>query len=242
MAASTNLVHIVSTTRPVGMNLGDEWYNPTTNLLYKNLLVNGATTLVNQVLLPTLGNLILTAPSTGTNTTTFPIGTGTAAVQGLSTNIVSSTVQASTSGTAITFTSIPGWVKRVSIVLNGVSTSGTSVPLVRIGSESIANTGYSAGAEGFQGVGLIGLYSTVGVPMGGDNQSTFVLSGKVTFQNVSGNIWVASGAGGGVNSGANRNWFNGGTITLSGPLDRIQYTTTNGTDTFTAGSINVLYE
>ena len=34
----------------------------------------------------------------------------------------------------------------------------------------------------------------------------------------------------------------GGSVTLSGILDRIRITTVNGTDTFDAGSINILYE
>jgi hypothetical protein len=37
-------------------------------------------------------------------------------------------------------------------------------------------------------------------------------------------------------------WYGGGTIGLSGTLDRIRITTVNGTDTFDAGSINILYE
>jgi hypothetical protein len=33
-----------------------------------------------------------------------------------------------------------------------------------------------------------------------------------------------------------------GSATLSGTLDRVRITTVNGTDTFDAGSINILYE
>ena len=33
-----------------------------------------------------------------------------------------------------------------------------------------------------------------------------------------------------------------GGVTLSGTLDRIRLTTVNGTDTFDAGSVNILYE
>lgn len=33
-----------------------------------------------------------------------------------------------------------------------------------------------------------------------------------------------------------------GVVTLSGTLDRVNITTVNGTDTFDAGSINILYE
>lgn len=34
----------------------------------------------------------------------------------------------------------------------------------------------------------------------------------------------------------------GGNITLSGALDRVRITTVNGTDTFDAGSVNIMYE
>lgn len=34
----------------------------------------------------------------------------------------------------------------------------------------------------------------------------------------------------------------GGTISLAGALDNVRLTTVNGTDTFDAGSINILYE
>jgi len=34
----------------------------------------------------------------------------------------------------------------------------------------------------------------------------------------------------------------GSSISLSGTLDRVRITTVNGTDTFDAGSINILYE
>jgi hypothetical protein len=33
-----------------------------------------------------------------------------------------------------------------------------------------------------------------------------------------------------------------GGVTLSGTLDRLRITTVNGTDTFDAGSVNILYE
>lgn len=36
--------------------------------------------------------------------------------------------------------------------------------------------------------------------------------------------------------------FMGGGKTLSGTLDRVRITTVNGTDTFDAGTINIMYE
>ena len=38
--------------------------------------------------------------------------------------VTSGTAVASTSGTAIDFTSIPSWVKRITVMFSGVSTSG----------------------------------------------------------------------------------------------------------------------
>jgi hypothetical protein len=41
MSSRTSLQHVVSTSAPVGAALGDEWYNPTTNILYKRAVVAG---------------------------------------------------------------------------------------------------------------------------------------------------------------------------------------------------------
>jgi hypothetical protein len=56
---------------------------------------------------------------------------------------------------------------------------------------------------------------------------------------VSSNIWVASGY---VKSSTTINVITSGSKTISGTLDRIRLTTTGGTDTFDAGSINIFYE
>ena len=104
------------------------------------------------------GTNTLTLPaSTGTllasssGTITVPSGSGTAAVQGLSTNIVSGTVNAggtnpfpaSSGPTSVVFTGIPSWVKRITVMFNGFSTSGTNFPLIQLGSGSVQTTGYS---------------------------------------------------------------------------------------------------
>jgi hypothetical protein len=47
--------------------------------------------------------------------------------------ITSGTAVASTSGTSIDFTSIPLWVKRITVMFAGVSTNGTSPFLVQLG-------------------------------------------------------------------------------------------------------------
>lgn len=151
-------------------------------------------------------------------------------------NVERGTVQNSTSGTTIDFTGIPAWAKRITVMLNGVSTSGANHPLIQLGtSGGVETTGYSGcGAQSFS-TGASSYTNGFGFPSAGAGN---VLSGAVTFFNVSGNIWVCSG-----NIGGGTNLFTlGGAKTLGSTLDRIRVTTTTGTDTFDAGSINILYE
>ena len=61
-------------------------------------------------------------------------------------SIVSGTAQNSTSGTAIDFTGIPSWVKRITVMFNGVSTNGTSNLLLQIGAGSVTTSGYNSQA------------------------------------------------------------------------------------------------
>ena len=58
--------------------------------------------------------------------------------------IASGTAVASTSGTSIDFTGIPSWVKRITVMLSGVSTSGTSIVLIQIGAGSVTTSGYAS--------------------------------------------------------------------------------------------------
>jgi hypothetical protein len=49
MASRDYIKHTVTTTAPVGAQAGDEYYNPTTNVLYKDLVANGSSPGFNQV-------------------------------------------------------------------------------------------------------------------------------------------------------------------------------------------------
>jgi len=190
----------------------------------------------------TTGNLAFQTGA-GANTITVPNGTGTIAVNGVSTNIVSGTAVASTSGTSIDFTSIPSWVKRVSVCFSGVSTSGSSIVLVRVGSSSgVVSTGYSGFASVATNVSSF-FTTTTGIPIQPANASAaaYIYSGNVVFTNISGNTWTANGSMG--SAGYDTCSAIGGvTPALAGVLDRVRITTVNGTDTFDAGSINILYE
>ena len=187
----------------------------------------------------TSGTVTLTVPAVaGTNTVTVPAGTGTMAVQGVSTNIVSGTAVASTSGTAIDFTSIPSWVKRITVMFNGVSLSGTADLMVRTGTASgFETTGYTGTVLGN---GTQTQWASGGYQVTRTGTATSTYSGSLVLFNVSGNIWVASATmADGTNAYAG---LAAGTKTLAGLLTQVRVTSTNGTDTFDAGSINILYE
>ena len=156
--------------------------------------------------------------------------------------LVAGTAQASTSGTSIDFTSIPSGVKRITVMFNSVSTSGTSVYQVRFGVSGIVSSGYSCTGVFFlnSGAANIGSYSA-GFPVALNVAAANSITGTLILENMGSNIWVATGLTNVVNGTYTQTTTNG-SITLTGSPDTLRITTVNGTDTFDAGSINILYE
>jgi hypothetical protein len=70
--------------------------------------------------------------------------------------------------------------------------------------------------------------------------SSSVRHGIATITNITGNTWCFASTHG--HSNTNCSTYAGGSLALGGVLDRVRITTTNGTDTFDAGSINIQYE
>ena len=162
---------------------------------------------------------------------------GTTGVQDNSGAFVRGT-SVSASGVAVDFTSIPSWVKRVTIVINSLSTSGSSIIQAQIGSGSFTTSGYLSGASG----GASAVLLTTGFPILNPVFAVNGIAGIATIVNQTGNTWVyASTMATNTNAAASSS-MGGGSITLGGTLDRVRITTVNGTDTFDAGSVNILYE
>jgi hypothetical protein len=154
--------------------------------------------------------------------------------------MVQSATVASTSGTLINFSSIPNWVKRITLNLLGVSTNGTTNIVVRIGSGGTpVATGYNAGVAALiNATSVSALAATTGFALSYDNASTNVRNSVLVLTQVGGNSWVASG-----NANVTGTLIlSAGAITLGGVLDTLQLTTTSGTEVFDAGSVNVIWE
>lgn len=149
--------------------------------------------------------------------------------------------QATTSGTFKDFTSIPSWVKRITLSFQGVSTNGSSSVLVQLGTGTPTTSGYlgsaiiigTAGAAANFSSGFRLFFNT-------SDAATTVRHGSITITNVTGNVWAVSGVVGLSDSA----WVTlmGGTISLAGVMNMLRVTTVNGTDTFDAGAVNILYE
>jgi hypothetical protein len=155
--------------------------------------------------------------------------------------VKAATAVASTSGTSIDFTGIPSTVKRITVMFQGISVSGTSDFAIQLGTgatPTYTTSGYSG--------------STANTSSGFQNPTTQVLcvytasaasvsSGIITIAllNSSTNLWSISGTGCSAASFAS---FTGYSVTLSAVLTAVRIKTGNGTDTFDAGSINILYE
>jgi len=180
----------------------------------------------------TSGAVTLAAPAVaGTNTLTLLAATATSAVNTLGTAV------ASTSGTSIDFTSLPNWIKRITVMMNGVSLSSTANILIQIGpSGGVETSGYSGVVLGN---GIQGAWGGTGCLITRTGQATSTYSGIVTIANITGSTWVCSATmADSVNTYAG---LAAGSKAITGTLSIVRITSTS-TDTFDAGTVNILYE
>lgn len=219
--------------RPSPVAPGQTGYNTTLNVLET---YNGTSWEVSSVPAPTTtGNVLFT--TNGTNWSSTPkITSGTVNAGG------TNPFPGAGGPVLVDFTSIPSWVKRITVMLNGVSTNGTSNIQAQIGAGSITSTGYKSASIINNNANITGLnIYTTGFGMdGGSPTATTVRYGVMTIVSMGSNVWAYT-----YNGYMETYAFAGtasGTVTLSGTLDRVRITTVNGTDTFDAGSINILYE
>lgn len=155
--------------------------------------------------------------------------------------ITQGTAVASTSGTSVEFTGIPAWCKRLTVMFAGISTNGTGVIQIQLGTSGgyeisgylsstwTANTNNSAPTTGFA------IRTSI--------TAAFTQSGHLNLTAVGSNLWVGSGVS--CRTDAADSSVYSGNKTLSGTLDRVRFigsATGSPSDTFDAGTINILIE
>jgi hypothetical protein len=152
------------------------------------------------------------------------------------------TVQATTSGTEKDF-AIPAWAKRIRVLLNGVSLN-TAQPRVRLGtSGGIVNTGYNgSGSVISSAVATATLSAGFDIYLNAGAATADLYHGafEIGLIDAATNTWSVYGVFS--TSNVARTHTTAGTIALAGALTTVRLTSTNGTDTFDAGSVNVLYD
>lgn len=172
------------------------------------------------------------------------VGFGTITPSSLTQWMTQGTAVTPTTGTSVDFTSLPSWIKRVTVLLNGVSLSGAALLRFRLGTSSgFVTTGYNTTSWAFNSVTgnaiqqqSAGFAVYDAAPDTGD-----IYYGKIVFENISGNTWI--GTGNFCQAGATTTVYNvNGSIALASALTQLQVTSSNGTDTFDAGTINIIYE
>ena len=185
----------------------------------------------------TSGSVTLSAPDVaGSSTQTLVAATGTLAP------LVHGTAVAPTGGSSIDFTSIPSWVKRITVMFSGVSTNGTAPILIQLGTGGVpTTTGYSSSGTAIQATGAGAASATTGFQSGNtDGASSWFRSGSAVLSTLGSNIWQCTSLLG--IPSVIRTEHCGGTITLGGTLDIVRITTLTGTASFDAGTINIMYE
>ena len=184
-----------------------------------------------------ISNVVFTLPSADGTARQALVTDGAAALSfaNRSELVLATSLVATGSNSAFDFTSIPSWVKRITVMCYQVSTTISGSLYVQIGSGSFQATGYSSTYW----------YASTG---SGVSSDAFVLSATgsaylhdltCTLTLVGSNKWMLSGISNIVlatNVGAQTI----GSVELSGTLDRLRFATNAGV--FDAGTINILYE
>lgn len=188
-------------------------------------------------------NLATNIPAIASQSTVNTMTSTTEVMSPSHNKIVLSTAQASTSGTAITFSSIPAGVRRITIMLSGVSTSGTSNIMVQIGDAGgVEATGYLGAATTIASATPASANFTTGFGVQATTAAGTISHGSIVLDlmNASAFTWAARAIVG--HSNATNISMGAGVKSLSAELDRVVITTVGGADTFDAGSINISYE
>lgn len=153
--------------------------------------------------------------------------------------VVQSTSVTLTTQTAVEFTNLPSWVKRITIMYSGLSTNSTGNILVQLGTgatPTYTTSGYLGGS--LSGGGGGSNYTTAFL-ISQNVGATDIYHGSMVIYNVTGNTWGETHTSTlsdsvGIRQGS-------GSITLGAALTAVRLYI-NGTQQFDAGTVNILYE
>jgi len=155
--------------------------------------------------------------------------------------ITLSAEQATTSGSAYTFSSIPAGTKIITIMLVGVSFDGSSDYIVTIGnSGGLQTSGYTSSAGDVAGAGGTGSTTAFRLTEGTASSSVYHGNVVLTLEDSANFTWTSTSHL--TRSNAAGTHLAAGSKSLSGELTQLSFTTAGGSDSGDAGSVSIQYQ
>jgi len=148
------------------------------------------------------------------------------------------TVQATTSGTAKDFTSIPTGVNRITVSYLSISSAATSNYIIQLGAGGLKTSGYVSNLCHIA-PSISESQLTNGFAVGKEVGAGGNISGVATCIRHTGNTWIYTAST--AENADTQNHFGAGSVVLGAALDQIRFTSAGG-DTFDAGSVNISWE
>ena len=178
-----------------------------------------------------------TSPTITSPTLTSPVIAGTPSGVGVLTSATAQTA----SGATISFTGIPSWAKRITVLLKAVTTVSSGLPAIRAGAGSYEATGYSSTNNAIgQSTVASSLSATTSWDLQNSGGSTQIYSGQLVITRLEGYVYTIAGQVSYNTNGSTA--LTTGYKIFSGDISQLQLRMSTGADTFNGGSINIMYE
>lgn len=211
-----------------------------------NITALNATNISTGTLVAARGGTGLSTPGTSGNVLTSD---GTAWTSSAVASGITSGSLLLMNGTEEDFTGIPSTVKRITIMVHNMSTTGNTVPIIRVGTGGtfISSSGAYLNAQ----IAIVsggnpgGTANSTGFPMNNTGSSGFFMSGTGVLTKIGNYVYTYTSMWaivGGSGAGTRTALCSGSIDTGVAPIDSIRITTTTGTDPFDSGVVNILYE
>ena len=194
-----------------------------------NVAIGGSATAGGVGLVTTSGSQTLTNKTLTSPTINTPVMGG---------SVITSQAQVAASGTSITFSGIPSWVKRITVLFTEVSTSGTSPVLVQLSTGTVVTSGYASTSASTASTNIATAFSGSGFNINSILAANNI-TGSMRIELTTTNSWISSHA---VKLSGTGAAFGGGLGNVPSSVTAVRITTVNGTDTFDVGNISITYE
>lgn len=203
---------------------------------------DGASSVTERLRIDKSGAIGIAGANYGTSGQVLTSGGSGAAVSWSDKATLTSGTAVTASGTSVEFTSLPSTAKRITIMISGLSTNGNSPPQIQLGTSSSYETSGYSGAYAYFNTGVTVNNFSAGFLMAfpSNESAGNTRNGQLIISKLSANVWTIQGS-----VAASGNTYVSvlqGAKSLSDVLTRLRITTVNGTDTFDAGTVNILYE